>query len=82
METFTRVVEVGSFKRAAETLRVLPSTVTKIIKDLEAHLGVQLLNRTSRALNITDAGLRYYDSCKAILREWKRQKDRLPGRRE
>ncbi|GGB13113.1 transcriptional regulator [Brucella endophytica] len=69
METFTRVVEAGSFKRAAETLRVLPSAVTKTIKDLEAHLGVQLLNRTTRAISITDAGLRYYDSCKAILRD-------------
>lgn len=69
METFTRVVEAGGFKRAAETLGVLPSTVTKTIKDLEAHLGVQLLNRTTRALSITDAGLRYYDSSKAILRE-------------
>jgi LysR family transcriptional regulator, regulator for bpeEF and oprC len=69
METFTRVVEAGSFKKAAETLRVLPSTVTKTVKDLEAYLGGQLLNRTTRALSITDAGLRYYDSCKAILRE-------------
>ncbi|MCG7359788.1 LysR substrate-binding domain-containing protein [Roseomonas sp. ACRSG] len=69
METFTRVVEAGGFKRAAETLGVLPSTVTKTIKDLEAHLGVQLLNRTTRAVSITDAGLRYYDSSKAILRE-------------
>ncbi|WP_298728566.1 LysR family transcriptional regulator [uncultured Ferrovibrio sp.] len=69
METFTRVVEAGSFKRAAETLRVLPSSVTKTIKDLEAHLGVQLLKRTTRAINVTEAGLRYYDSCKAILRE-------------
>lgn len=69
METFTRVAEAGSFKRAAETLRVLPATVTKTIKDLEAHVGVQLLNRTTRAVSITDAGLRYYESCKAILRE-------------
>src|SRR5690606_12100463 len=69
MEIFTRVVEAGSFRRAAETLRVLPATVTKTIKDLEAHVGVRLLNRTTRALSITDAGLRYYDSCKAILRE-------------
>lgn len=67
METFTRVVEAGSFKRAAETLRVLPSTVTKTIKDLETHLGVQLLKRTTRALSITNAGLRFYDRCKVIL---------------
>lgn len=69
METFTRVVELASFKRAAETLHVLPSTVTKTVKDLEAHLGVLLLTRTTRSLSITEAGLRYYDSCKAILRE-------------
>ncbi len=69
METFTRIVEVGSFKRAAETLGVLPSTVTKRIKELEAHLGIQLLSRTTRALSITDAGLRYYDSSKAILHQ-------------
>jgi len=67
METLVRVIEAGSFKKAAETMRVLPSTVTRTIKDLESHLGVRLLNRTTRALSITDAGLRYYDSCKAIL---------------
>ncbi len=59
METFIRLVEAGSFKKAAETLRVLPSTVTKTVKDLESHLGGQLLHRTTRALSITDAGLRY-----------------------
>ena len=69
METFIRVVESGSFKKAAETMRVLPSTVTRTIKELESHLNIRLLNRTTRALSITDAGLRYYDSCRAILRE-------------
>ncbi|TJZ88963.1 LysR family transcriptional regulator [Paracoccus gahaiensis] len=69
METFTHVVDAGGFKRAAETLGVLPSTVTRTIKDLEAHLGVQLLQRTTRSLSVTDAGLRYYDRSTAILRE-------------
>lgn len=69
METFVRVIESGSFKKAAETTRVLPSTVTRTIKELESHLDTRLLNRTTRALSLTDAGLRYYDSCKAILRE-------------
>ncbi|MFJ5332010.1 LysR family transcriptional regulator [Pectobacterium versatile] len=69
METFIRVVDAGSFKKAAETLHVLPSTVTRSIKELESHLGARLLNRTTRALSITDVGLRYYDSCKAILRD-------------
>lgn len=69
METFIRVVDAGSFKKAAETMHVLPSTVTRCIKELESHLGARLLNRTTRALSITDVGLRYYDSCKAILRD-------------
>lgn len=69
MEIFIRVVDAGSFKKAAETLHVLPSTVTRSIKELESHLGARLLNRTTRALSITDVGLRYYDSCKAILRD-------------
>ncbi|UUE41404.1 LysR family transcriptional regulator [Pectobacterium aroidearum] len=69
MEIFIRVVDAGSFKKAAETLHVLPSTVTRSIKELESHLGARLLNRTTRALSITDVGLRYYDNCKAILRD-------------
>lgn len=69
METFVRVVDAGSFKKAAQTLRVLPSTVTKTIKDLETYLGVQLLIRTTRTINVTEAGLRYYDSCKSVIRD-------------
>ena len=80
METFTLVVETGGFKRAAEALRVLPSTVTKTIKDLEAHLGVQLLNRTTRAISVTDAGQRYYESCKAILRDVQAAEGEVVGR--
>lgn len=73
-------VETGGFKRAAEALRVLPSTVTKTIKDLEAHLGVRLLNRTTRAISTTDAALRYYDSCKAILRDMQAAEEAVGGR--
>ncbi|QDQ87396.1 LysR family transcriptional regulator [Alcaligenaceae bacterium SJ-26] len=69
METYVRVIEAGSFRMAAETMHALPSTVTRTIKELEAHLGIRLLNRTTRALSVTDAGLCYYDSCKAILRD-------------
>ena len=69
METFVRVIEAGSFTKAADTLQVLPSTVTRTVKELESYLGVRLLNRTTRALSVTDAGLRYYDGCKALLRD-------------
>ncbi|WP_222836932.1 LysR family transcriptional regulator [Advenella mimigardefordensis] len=69
METFVRVIESGSFKKAADTMQVLPSTVTRTIKELESHIGVRLLNRTTRALSVTNAGLRYYDACKTLLRD-------------
>jgi len=69
METFVRVIETGSFRKAADAMHILPSTVTRTIKELESHLGTRLLNRTTRALSVTDAGLRYYDSCKALLRD-------------
>ena len=48
MQVFTRVVEAGSFTRAAETLEMPRATVTTAIQQLEAHLGVRLLNRTTR----------------------------------
>lgn len=67
MTTFTKVVEAHSFRRAAEAMSLPASTVTKVIKDLEAYLGVRLLNRTTRQLSLTSEGDAYYDRCKAIL---------------
>jgi len=69
METFIHVVDAASFKKAAKAMRVLPSTITKTIQDLEAHLGAQLLIRTTRTIRVTEAGLRYYDSCHAVIRD-------------
>ena len=48
MQVFTRVVEAGSFTRAAETLEMPRATVTTAVQQLETHLGVRLLNRTTR----------------------------------
>ncbi|MEI1718294.1 LysR family transcriptional regulator [Acinetobacter baumannii] len=82
METFVRVIEAGSFKQAADTLNVLPSTVTRNIKELESHLGTRLLNRTTRSISATDAGLRFYDSCKAILHELQEAEAQVPQKAE
>ncbi|AJP59749.1 LysR family transcriptional regulator [Pandoraea vervacti] len=79
MEIFTRVVETHGFKKAAGTLSLPPATVTKTIKDLEAHLGTRLLNRTTRALSLTDAGQRYYESCKLILHEVQSAEEAIAG---
>ena len=56
MDTFNRVVELGSFTRAATALNLPKARVTTIVQELEAHLGVRLLNRTTRRLSLTDDG--------------------------
>lgn len=77
MTVFVRVVEAQSFSKAAETLSMPRSSVTAIIKNLEAHLGTPLLRRSTRTLSLTDAGGRYFASCQAILSEIARAEDDL-----
>jgi LysR family transcriptional regulator, regulator for bpeEF and oprC len=67
MQVFTRVVETNSFNKAAQALALSPSSVTGSIKNLEAFLGVTLLQRTTRRLNLTLEGSSYYESCRRIL---------------
>lgn len=67
MQVFLRVVESGSFIRAAETLGLPASSVTGIIKRLEKHLRARLLNRSTRNLSLTPEGERYFHRCREIL---------------
>jgi LysR family transcriptional regulator for bpeEF and oprC len=67
MRIFTRVVEANSFNKAAEKLSLSRSSVTTIVKNLEAFLGVRLLYRTTRSLNLTADGAAYYERCQRIL---------------
>ena len=69
MRAFTKVVSHGSFSEAAREMRISRSAVSKYIIELEAELGVQLLNRTTRSASPTDNGRLYYDRCVAILAE-------------
>lgn len=64
---FTRLVERGSFSRVAEELQVKQSTVSKWMQSLESQLGVQLIERTTRAMHVTDAGQRFYRSALEVL---------------
>jgi DNA-binding transcriptional LysR family regulator len=66
---FTRVVELGSFSKAADDLVVSQSTVTKHIAWLESHLGARLLNRNTRGVSLTEGGGLYYERCKSILKD-------------
>ncbi|HVY15392.1 MAG TPA: LysR family transcriptional regulator [Rhodopila sp.] len=67
MRVFARVVERRSFIRAAEDLGLPASTVTDAVKQLEARLGVRLLQRTTRQVRATLDGEAYYRRCLAIL---------------
>jgi DNA-binding transcriptional LysR family regulator len=69
MRAFVRVVEVGTFTRAAELLDLPKPTVTKLIQQLEGHLHAQLLNRTTRRVTVTMDGAAYYERALRVLGE-------------
>src|SRR5271168_4998028 len=56
IRAFSRVVEAGNFTKAADSLRMPKATVSKLVQTLEAHLGVQLLQRTTRRVAVTPDG--------------------------
>ncbi len=69
METFIRVVEDGGISAASDRLNVAKSAVSRRLKELESHLGVELFHRTTRKMNLTDTGRVYYQDCVRILDE-------------
>lgn len=69
MRAFVRVVETGTFTRAADLLDMPKPTVTKLIQQLEAHLRAKLLNRTTRRVTVTMDGAAYYERALRLLDE-------------
>ncbi|MGP9823567.1 LysR family transcriptional regulator [Ectopseudomonas khazarica] len=67
LAVFRQVVERGSFAAAARHLKLSAAAVSKNIGELEAHLAVRLLNRTTRSMSLTEAGQRYYEQVARIL---------------
>ncbi len=67
MQTFVRIVEANSFTKAAETLNLPRAALTATMQKLEAFLGAQLLQRTTRRLSLTPDGAAYYKQCIEIL---------------
>src|SRR6266478_10182812 len=65
--SFARVVESGSFARAAERLDVSVSAVSRQVSELEAHLDARLLNRTTRRLSLTESGRAFHERCVQLL---------------
>jgi DNA-binding transcriptional LysR family regulator len=69
MAVFSKVVAAGSLSAAARELGLSPALVSRRLSALEARLGVRLVNRTTRSLNLTVEGSRYYDACTRVLAE-------------
>lgn len=67
MKAFVRVVETGSFTKAAATLGMSRTTVTQLVQQLEARLRLKLLNRTTRKVNVTADGAAYYERIVRVL---------------
>lgn len=67
LELFIRVVETGSFSKAADELHVSQPTATKQVAALEQRLGARLLHRSTRGVTPTEVGALYYDKCKSIV---------------
>ena len=67
IHTFVRVVEAGSFVRAADQLGISTTAASRQVADLEAHLGSRLLQRTTRRLGLTEAGSAYFERAQQIL---------------
>jgi LysR family nitrogen assimilation transcriptional regulator len=72
---FVRIVEAGSFSQAARTIHVAQPALSQQIAELEASLGVPLLQRSARGIKPTAAGQKFYDEASSILRKY----ENLPG---
>jgi len=69
MRVFARVVEAGAFARAADQLQMPKPSVTKLVQQLETHLKVKLLQRTTRRVTVTPEGAAYYERTARVLRD-------------
>lgn len=67
MQVFVRVVEHGSFAKAAERLGISTSACSRHVADLETHLGSRLLNRTTRRLSLTETGQAFFERSVQLL---------------
>jgi DNA-binding transcriptional LysR family regulator len=69
MRVFVRVIDEGGFARAAKAMNIAPAVATRLIVELEEHLGARLIHRTTRRLTLTEVGETYLERVRAILTE-------------
>jgi DNA-binding transcriptional LysR family regulator len=69
VKVFVTVAEHQSFAKAAQKLNMTPSAISRLVKKLELQVDMLLINRTTRAMSLTDAGQRYFTDCSAALEQ-------------
>jgi DNA-binding transcriptional LysR family regulator len=69
MRVFARVIDEEGFSAAARAMDLAPAVVTRLVADLESHLGARLLNRTTRRIALTEIGEAFLDRTRRILAE-------------
>jgi DNA-binding transcriptional LysR family regulator len=79
IKAFVAVADALSFAGAARRLGLSPPAVTRAVNELEAHLAVRLLTRTTRVVRLTEAGRRYAEDCKRILADWAEADESVSG---
>lgn len=79
INVFVAVVDANGLAGAARALNISPPAVTRAINELESHLGLRLLTRTTRTVRVTDAGERYVQDCRRILAEMQEADDSVSG---
>ncbi len=79
INVFVTVADAQGFAGAARKLNMSPPAVTRAINELEAHLGLRLLTRTTRTVRMTDAGERYVQDCRRILIELQEADESVTG---
>ena len=69
LRVFVRIAEAGSFGKAADQLSLPRSTASKLIQDLEEHLGTKLIHRTTRSITVTPEGAEYYERARRLVND-------------
>ncbi|WPB57462.1 LysR substrate-binding domain-containing protein [Xylophilus sp. GOD-11R] len=81
LRVFVRIAETGGFSKAADQLNIPRPTVTKLVQDLEQHLGTRLLRRTTRRVQVTAEGSAYYERARRVVAEVEEMDQQAGGSR-
>ena len=77
MQSFVEVIKLGSFSEAAKILGLSRALISRHVTDLEKHLGVRLLTRTTRRITLTEAGAAHFTFCQRVIQEIEEQETSL-----